>query len=103
MRCIRDEVAAVAAESREIVEEALRLIEVQYEDLPAVHSPADALRPGHMNAAIHFAKARALERLRAFDLAAEHYRSAAKRGDTLRAESQFVAYRPVSAEPSLRD
>ena len=46
VRCIRDEVAAVAAESREILEEALGLIEVQYEDLPAVFSPADALRDG---------------------------------------------------------
>jgi xanthine dehydrogenase molybdenum-binding subunit len=46
VRCIRDEIAAVAAESEEIAEEAVRLIEVEYEDLPAVFAPADAMAPG---------------------------------------------------------
>ncbi|MFC1572031.1 xanthine dehydrogenase family protein molybdopterin-binding subunit [Candidatus Eisenbacteria bacterium] len=46
VRCIRDEVAAVAAESEEIAAEAVRLIKVEYEDLPAVFSPADALKEG---------------------------------------------------------
>ncbi len=46
VRCIRDEIAAVAAESEEIAEEALRLIRVEYEDLPAIFSPADALKEG---------------------------------------------------------
>jgi len=46
VRCIRDEIAAVAAESASIADEALKLIEVEYEDLPAVFSPAEALRPG---------------------------------------------------------
>ncbi len=46
VRCIRDELAAVAAESEEIAREAARLIHVEYEDLPAVFSPADALREG---------------------------------------------------------
>ena len=46
VRCTRDEVAAVAAESEEIAADALRLIRVEYEDLPAVFSPADALKDG---------------------------------------------------------
>ena len=46
VRCIRDEVAAVAAESEEIAAEACRLVEVEYEELPAVFDPEAALRPG---------------------------------------------------------
>jgi xanthine dehydrogenase molybdenum-binding subunit len=46
VRCIRDEIAAVAAESEEIAEAALGLIRVEYEDLPAVFFPAEALREG---------------------------------------------------------
>ena len=46
VRCIRDEIAAVAAETEEIADEALRLIRVEYEDLPAVFSPQDALKVG---------------------------------------------------------
>ena len=34
VRCIRDEIAAVAAESEEICDQAIALIEVEYEDLP---------------------------------------------------------------------
>jgi len=45
VRCIRDEVAAVAAETEELAAEACRLIEVEYEELPAVFDPAAALRP----------------------------------------------------------
>lgn len=45
VRCIRDEVAAVAAETEEIAAEACRLIEVEYEELPAVFDPVEALRP----------------------------------------------------------
>jgi xanthine dehydrogenase molybdenum-binding subunit len=45
VRCIRDEVAAVAAESEEIAAEACRLIEVDYEPLPPVFDPEAALRP----------------------------------------------------------
>ena len=40
-----EEVAAVAAESEEIAEDALRLIEVEYEPLPFVTSIEAALRP----------------------------------------------------------
>jgi hypothetical protein len=39
---------------------------------------ADAVRSGYMDDVIAFAKARALERLRAFDLAAQHYRKSAR-------------------------
>ena len=46
VRCIRDEVAAVAAETEAIAQEALGLIEVEYEELPAVFDPREALRPG---------------------------------------------------------
>ena len=46
VRCIRDEIAAVAAETPTIAEEALALIDVEYEPLPTVFSPDDALAPG---------------------------------------------------------
>ncbi len=46
VRCIRDELAAVAAETEEICDAALRLIEVEYEDLPPVFTCEDALKPG---------------------------------------------------------
>jgi CO/xanthine dehydrogenase Mo-binding subunit len=46
VRCIRDEVAAVAAETEEIAAEACRLVEVEYEELPAVFDPDEALQPG---------------------------------------------------------
>jgi xanthine dehydrogenase molybdenum-binding subunit len=42
VRQFRDEVAAVAAISPEIAEEALRLIEVSYEPLPGIFSPEEA-------------------------------------------------------------
>lgn len=46
VRFIGDRVAFVAAESAEIAEEALSLIEVEYEELPAVLDARDAIRPG---------------------------------------------------------
>ncbi len=46
VRCIRDEIAAVAAESDAIAREALELITVEYEELPAVFDPDSALRAG---------------------------------------------------------
>ncbi|HLN60570.1 MAG TPA: molybdopterin cofactor-binding domain-containing protein, partial [Symbiobacteriaceae bacterium] len=46
VRFVGDRVAAVAAETPEIAEEALRLIDVEYELLPAVFDPEEALRPG---------------------------------------------------------
>ena len=46
VRSPRDEIAAVAADSEEIAEAALKLIKVDYEPLPIVATLEDALRPG---------------------------------------------------------
>jgi len=46
VRQYRDEVAAVAAVSAEVAREAVDLIEVEYEPLPAVFDPEEALREG---------------------------------------------------------
>ena len=45
VRYIGDEVAAVAAVDEDIAEEALDLIEVEYEELPAVFDPEAAMKP----------------------------------------------------------
>lgn len=45
---------------------------LRLENLERTH--ADAIRSGYMDPVLAFAKARAMERLRAYDLAAEHYR-----------------------------
>ncbi len=46
VRFVGDRVAFVAAETEEIAEQALGLIEVEYEVLPALLDPAEAMRPG---------------------------------------------------------
>ncbi|RLC69836.1 MAG: hypothetical protein DRI26_08310, partial [Chloroflexi bacterium] len=46
VRYVGDRVAAVAATSPEIAEEALELIEVEYEELPAVFDPIEAMDEG---------------------------------------------------------
>ena len=46
VRYVGDEVAAVVAVDEETAERALRLIEVEYEALPAVFDPEEAMRPG---------------------------------------------------------
>ncbi|MBI3076069.1 MAG: xanthine dehydrogenase family protein, partial [Deltaproteobacteria bacterium] len=46
VRYVGDEVAAVAAASEEAASEALELIEVEYEELPAVFDPLEAMAPG---------------------------------------------------------
>jgi len=46
VRYVGDKVAAVAAETREAAEEALHLIEVEYEELPAVFDVLDAMKAG---------------------------------------------------------
>lgn len=46
VRYLGDGVALVAADSREIAEEAIRAIEVKYDPLPAVFSPAESLTEG---------------------------------------------------------
>ena len=46
VRYVGDRVAAVAATSPEVAEEALQLIEVEYELLPAVFDPVEAIKSG---------------------------------------------------------
>jgi len=46
VRSFRDEIAAVAADTEEIAEAALKLIRVDYEPLPLLATAEDALRPG---------------------------------------------------------
>jgi xanthine dehydrogenase molybdenum-binding subunit len=46
VRSLRDEVAAVAASDPDIAEEALGLIKVEYEILPAVFDPEEAMKEG---------------------------------------------------------
>jgi len=46
VRYIGDKVGAVAAESRDAAEEAINLIEVEYEELPAVFDVLEAMKPG---------------------------------------------------------
>jgi len=46
VRCVRDEVAAVAAETEEIAREAVSLIRVEYEELPLILTVDDALADG---------------------------------------------------------
>lgn len=46
VRFIGDSLAAVAATDLETAEEALELIEVEYEELPAIFDPEEAMKPG---------------------------------------------------------
>lgn len=46
VRYVGDRVATVAAETPELVQEALERIKVEYENLPAVFTPEEAMRPG---------------------------------------------------------
>jgi carbon-monoxide dehydrogenase large subunit len=46
VRFIGEKVAAVAAESDEIAEEAIGLIDVEYEEMPALLDPREAIQPG---------------------------------------------------------
>jgi xanthine dehydrogenase molybdenum-binding subunit len=45
VRYVGDEVAAVAAINKEVAEEALRLIKVDYEELPAIFDPEETIKP----------------------------------------------------------
>ncbi|HWP60760.1 MAG TPA: xanthine dehydrogenase family protein molybdopterin-binding subunit [Candidatus Acidoferrales bacterium] len=45
VRFVGDKIAAVAAIDKDIAEEAVRLIEAEYEELPAVFDPLEALKP----------------------------------------------------------
>lgn len=46
VRWVGDRVAAVAAETEEIAQQALDLIEVEYEVLPAIFDPRESMKPG---------------------------------------------------------
>ncbi len=46
VRFVGDKIALVAAETVEVAEEALNLIEVKYEILPAIFDPRKSMRPG---------------------------------------------------------
>jgi hypothetical protein len=58
---------------------------LRLESIERVH--ADALRAGHMGGVIAFAKGRALERMRAYDLAEEEYILAAESDPVLKVEA----------------
>ena len=45
LRYVGDEVAAVAADTEETAKRALELIRVEYEELPAVFDPLEAMKP----------------------------------------------------------
>jgi hypothetical protein len=62
---------------------------LRLENLESRHE--DALRAGHLDGVIAFAKGRALERLRAFDVAADAYRIAAQRDAELHDEALHSA------------
>jgi tetratricopeptide (TPR) repeat protein len=62
---------------------------LRLESMEQVH--AEALHAGHLDGVIAFAKGRALERLRAFDLAAGEYRLAAGRDPELASEALLGA------------
>jgi hypothetical protein len=62
---------------------------LRLENLENAH--ADGLQAGHLDGAIAFAKGRALERLRGYDIAAEAYRVAAEREPTLVDEARRSA------------
>src|SRR3990172_2714897 len=57
VRFVGEKVAAVGSEDRDIAEEALSLIEIDYEELPAVFDPLEAMREGapiiHENPAVY--------------------------------------------------
>src|SRR5216683_1304058 len=46
VRFVGEKVAAVAAESLELAEQSVQLIEVEYAELPAVFDPLEAMKPG---------------------------------------------------------
>jgi len=62
---------------------------IRLESIESVH--ADSLRAGNLDDVIAYSKARALERLRAYDLAAESHRRAAEHDGPLRDEARKAA------------
>jgi hypothetical protein len=72
---------------------------LRVENLEKLH--AGALRAGHLDEVIHFTKGRALERLRAYDLAAQHFDNA-RSNDTLRADAERSAHINAAIAEALR-
>jgi len=54
IRFVGDTVAAVAAKDWNVAEEAIRVIRVTYEVLPAVHDPESGAQPGAPGAVLHY-------------------------------------------------
>ncbi len=73
---------------------------IRLENLEQVH--ANVLRAGHLDDVIAFSKARSLERLRAYDLAAEQYREAARHEGPLELEALQSAAICDALEESTR-
>jgi hypothetical protein len=62
---------------------------LRLENIERIHT--ESLRAGHLDGVIAFSKARALERLRAFDIAVDYYGAAAERDERLRDEAHASA------------
>ncbi len=62
---------------------------IRLENIERMYS--DELKSGYMDAVINFAKARSLERLRAYDLASKNYREAARKDGKLHDEALHSA------------
>jgi hypothetical protein len=72
---------------------------LRLESLEKLH--AGALKAGHLDPVIHFSKARALERLRAYDLAAQHY-DRARTSEVLRDDADRGAHLTAAIAAALR-
>lgn len=72
---------------------------LRLENLAKLHS--GALKAGHLDEVIHFSKARALERLRAYDLAAQHFDQASK-SEILREDAARGAHLNAAVAEALR-
>jgi len=72
---------------------------LRLENLSKLH--AGSLRAGHLDEVIHFAKARALERLRAYDLAAQYF-NRARGSDVLREDADRGAHLNAAMAAALR-
>ncbi len=72
---------------------------LRLENLSKLH--AGALKAGHLDEVIHFSKARALERLGAYDLAAQHFDRASK-SEVLREDADRGAHLNAAIADALR-
>jgi len=80
---------------------------LRLENIERIHR--ESLRAGHLDGVLAFSKARALERLRAFEIAANYYDEAAERSEELRDEATVSSRacrafaRALELGPDLRD